>query len=71
MHVVMYNVNDMLYFRRIYWEDNMKFISEHNERYDRGEITFYLGENEFSDMVRVRVMKRHEKRIYVPFGVSE
>lgn len=39
--------------RRVFWEDTMTFIEEHNKKYDRGESTFYLGENEFSDMVHV------------------
>ncbi|KAH3798687.1 hypothetical protein DPMN_152289 [Dreissena polymorpha] len=37
--------------RRLYWEDTLRFIREHNLRYDRGEVTYTVGENQFADMV--------------------
>ena len=40
-----------LYFRRLYWEDTMKFIRDHNLAYDRGEVSYFVGENHLSDLV--------------------
>nr|AWM96389.1 cathepsin L2 [Dugesia japonica] len=36
--------------RRIIWENNLKFIQQHNVEYDLGKHTYYLGLNEFADM---------------------
>ena len=33
------------------WESNMKFINEHNERYEQGLETYTLEMNKFGDMV--------------------
>jgi C1A family cysteine protease len=37
-------------YRRHVWEDNVRYISEHNLRYDMGNETFTLGVNQFADM---------------------
>lgn len=36
--------------RRLYWEDTIRFIGMHNLKFERGEVTFSLGENEFADL---------------------
>merc|ERR1712033_105547 len=36
--------------RRAIWEDNLQIIRNHNLAADRGEHTFWLGENEYADM---------------------
>ncbi|XP_052224153.1 procathepsin L-like [Dreissena polymorpha] len=36
--------------RRLYWEDTLRFIRDHNLRYDRGEVSYTVGENQFADM---------------------
>ena len=33
------------------WEDNIDYIQQHNRRADRGEHGFWLGTNEYADMV--------------------
>ena len=51
-HALVANVNlCRVYFRRLYWEDTMKFIQEHNLAYDRREISYFVGENHLSDLV--------------------
>ncbi|KAA0200003.1 Secreted cathepsin L 1 [Fasciolopsis buskii] len=37
-------------FRRKIWEDNVKYIQEHNLRHDLGLVTYTLGLNQFTDM---------------------
>ena len=32
---------------------NVKHIKEHNQRYSAGEKSYYLGVNQFTDMVRI------------------
>ncbi|XP_062613286.1 procathepsin L-like [Saccostrea cucullata] len=36
--------------RRLIWEDNVHHIQKHNLAADRGEHTYWLGENEYADM---------------------
>jgi len=36
--------------RRSVWEDNLQIIQQHNLKADRGEHTFWLGENEYADL---------------------
>ncbi|XP_048749303.2 procathepsin L-like [Ostrea edulis] len=36
--------------RRLIWEDNVHYIQKHNLAADRGEHTFWLGQNEYADM---------------------
>jgi len=36
--------------RRAIWEDNVQFIEAHNKAADRGEHTYWVGENHFADM---------------------
>ena len=35
------------------WESNLDFIEKHNLAADRGEHTFWVGMNEYGDMVRL------------------
>lgn len=37
--------------RKLVFIDNLKFIKEHNKKYDRGETTFTVGTNEYADLV--------------------
>ncbi|XP_036605717.1 cathepsin L2-like [Trichosurus vulpecula] len=37
-------------FRRQIWERNLKFINDHNQLYEEGNLTYYLEMNEFGDM---------------------
>lgn len=37
--------------RRLIWEDNVNYIQKHNLAADRGEHTYWLGQNEYADMV--------------------
>lgn len=48
-----YFVVIMLLFccRRLIWEDNVNYIQKHNLAADRGEHTYWLGQNEYADMV--------------------
>lgn len=36
--------------RRMIWEDNLRYVEKHNLEADRGEHTYWLGENEYADM---------------------
>lgn len=36
------------------WEDNLQYVQTHNLQADRGVHTFWLGMNEYSDMVRFK-----------------
>ncbi|XP_076455659.1 procathepsin L-like [Babylonia areolata] len=37
-------------YRRAVWEENLDIIREHNLAADRGEHTYWLGENEYADL---------------------
>ena len=39
-------------FRRVTWENNLKFIQKHNDEADKGLHTFKLEMNRFGDMVK-------------------
>ncbi|XP_060589694.1 procathepsin L-like [Ruditapes philippinarum] len=54
--------------RRLYWEDNMKFIRQHNEKYYRGEVTYSVGENDFADMADDEFEKTYLRGLIVPEG---
>jgi cathepsin L len=41
----------MSFGRRQIWEDNIRIIEKHNLEADRGVHTFWLGMNEYGDMV--------------------
>ena len=38
--------------RKIIFQENIKIINEHNEKYDRGETSFTMGINQFTDMTQ-------------------
>jgi hypothetical protein len=40
------------------WESNLNFIEKHNLAADRGEHTFWVGMNEYGDMVRLSSITR-------------
>ena len=40
-------------FRRQLWETNVAAIEAHNKEFEQGKHTFTLGENLFSDRVRL------------------
>merc|ERR1711962_1341506 len=44
-----YNGNEHIY-RRYIWESNLKTIEEHNKLYAKGLVSYYMGENEYTDM---------------------
>nr|QDL52667.1 cathepsin K [Meretrix petechialis] len=52
--------------RRLYWEDTLKFIQEQNLKYDRGESSFALGENEFADMAEDEFEKIYLRGLLLP-----
>lgn len=39
--------------RRTVWESNLKIVEEHNLQADEGVHTYWLGMNEFADLVNV------------------
>ena len=39
------------FFRRLNWEKNIYLIDEHNRKADQGIFTYWLGLNEYADMV--------------------
>ncbi|KAH3786615.1 hypothetical protein DPMN_164722 [Dreissena polymorpha] len=52
--------------RRLYWEDTLRFIREHNLRNDRGEVTYTVGENQFADMAEDEFEKTMLRGLIVP-----
>ncbi|GFR88612.1 cathepsin L [Elysia marginata] len=38
-------------YRKSIWKAALSYIDTHNAAYKRGEVSYYLGENEFADMV--------------------
>lgn len=38
-------------FSRAIWEDNLKIVREHNIKADAGVYTYWLGMNQFADLV--------------------
>ena len=43
------------------WESNLKYIQNHNLEADRGVHTFWLGMNEYGDMVWLFLNSKHDK----------
>ena len=39
--------------RRLVFEDNLDYINQHNQEYMHGKSSFYLGVNEYTDLVRI------------------
>ena len=48
----------MSVYRRLVWEDNVNYIQKHNLAADRGEHTYWLGQNEYADMVSMSFWTR-------------
>ncbi|XP_052768547.1 procathepsin L-like [Mya arenaria] len=57
--------------RRIYWEDAIKFIQEHNLRFDRGEETYSVGENDFADMAEDEFQRIYLSGLVIPPEVEQ
>ncbi|CAL1536018.1 unnamed protein product [Lymnaea stagnalis] len=52
-------------YRRKVWEGHLAYIQEHNAAYQRGEQSFFLGENAYADMTNeefVKVMNGYRMR---------
>eukprot|EP00061_Rhincodon_typus_P016776 g45165.t1 len=49
-HKKQYNERNANY-RRMVWEDNMKYIANHNLEHSLGKHTFTIGMNQFGDLV--------------------
>lgn len=41
------------------FQDNLKFIKDHNKKYEAGQTTYKLGINEFTDMTNEEFGKTH------------
>ncbi|XP_045172428.2 procathepsin L-like [Mercenaria mercenaria] len=52
--------------RRLYWEDTLQFIQEHNLKFDQGESTFTVGENDFADMAEDEFEKTYLRCLILP-----
>lgn len=46
-------------FRKKSFLDNELFVARHNQKYEKGLVSFKLGTNKFSDMVRVILVTIH------------
>jgi len=46
-----------LYRSRNIWESNLKFVEEHNLQADLGIYTFWVGMNQFADLVDIIIMQ--------------
>ena len=51
---------EILVFFRIsaYFQRNLKFIREHNERYNAGSESYYVGLNSLADLTRDEINQR-------------
>lgn len=52
--------------RRYIWEDNMKYIHQHNVKAERGEYTYTLGMNKYGDMTTaefVNIMNGNQQNL--------
>ena len=41
-----------IFYRRLIWEENVDYIQKHNLEADMGHHTYWLGMNEYGDLVR-------------------
>lgn len=57
--------------RRLFWEDTLEFIREHNIGYDRGEHTYFVGENHLSDLAEDEYEKIYLTGLIVPEDKEE
>ncbi|WAR27996.1 CAT8-like protein [Mya arenaria] len=66
-----YNSNIQEMERRIYWEDSIKFIQDHNIRFDRGEETYTVGENDFADMGDDEFRRMYLSGLIIPTELAQ
>ncbi|WAR20999.1 CATK-like protein [Mya arenaria] len=52
--------------RRLYWEDTLRFVQEHNLRFDRGEETYTVGESDFADMAEDEFQRLYLSSLVIP-----
>lgn len=52
-YLVLTNMLPCSFIRRGIWEQNLAYIRKHNLEADRGVHTFWLGMNEYGDMVSI------------------
>ncbi|XP_068209632.1 digestive cysteine proteinase 2-like isoform X2 [Palaemon carinicauda] len=73
------NAKEDLY-RKVVFENNLKSIEEHNERFRKGEVTFDMAMNKFGDlttdefvahMTGLRRQERNGEEVYASFPVKE
>lgn len=50
-NIVSYMCQDEERYRRSVWEEEKKKVEKHNAEYEQGKTSFFMGLNEFSDMV--------------------
>lgn len=61
-----YDVDTEELTRRLYWEDNKRYILDHNRKFEAGESTFELGENHMADMAEDEIKKTYLSGLIVP-----
>ncbi|XP_028672155.1 protein CTLA-2-alpha-like [Erpetoichthys calabaricus] len=56
-HEKQYDTKEEEDFRRIVWEDKLRWIEQHNKEYSEGKHTYTVGMNQFSDLTREELEK--------------
>ncbi|XP_039622699.1 protein CTLA-2-alpha-like [Polypterus senegalus] len=56
-HEKQYKTEEEENFRRILWEDNLRWIEQHNKEYSEGKHTYTKGLNHFSDLTKEELSK--------------
>merc|ERR1712168_379277 len=57
LHGRMYETVQQEQYRKSVFEDNQKFIDDHNARFENGEVTFTLKMNQFGDMTASEIVE--------------